>query len=505
LSAGACERLNSNARQVEQSASAASAIGSAPVPWTSRERMFFGALMLAAATAHFWRLGHPAVLVYDENIYVDEACRYLSGRQFFEIHPPLTVLAISACMRMFGERAAAWRLPNALIGTALIAVTYLLGREMFRSRVAAGLASILILSDGLYLTFSRLALANIDYVTAAAIAYLMLFRLRRSSCRRAHRRTLAWLGLALGACLASKFAIPGVTALLAGGFLIVIIAQSHGGGAAGLSPSRLAAAAASRQGIGALLLVGGLSAAVYLTVFIPQFLLGWWSGMGDLIRYYTTAMDYNHSPLFPAKSASPWWSWPLMLRAYFYVRPRGAATVAAIWGGGNPAVCWGALAGIAVAAVRALRTRELPWTFLALGYAAYMAMWVPVGRPLYGYSYVAPLYLGVLALAATLADCWRGDAERWEHALVMLAIAPVLIFGLGETAGSLAAAACVGGYIVAARRFGAGGKLVCGIYVIVASLTFLYFLPIWIAWPVSPNALAARMWLHRKGSLFDWQ
>jgi dolichyl-phosphate-mannose--protein O-mannosyl transferase len=269
-------------------------------------------------------------------------------------------------------------------------------------------------------------------------------------------------------------------------------------------PEKFSAAATSRQGIGAIALVGGVSAIVYLSVFIAQFRLGWWRGMGDLFEYYKNSMVYNRSSLFPAKPASPWWSWPLMLHADFYRKPFRAGKIAAVWSGGNPAVWWGALAAIVIAAIRAARGRGLEWAFLAVGYTVYMAMWIPVGRSLYAYSYMAPLYLGIVALGAILAECWRGNASRLEHALVMVAIAPVVLFGLGGAVGAIAVAACIGGYVGASTRFRAGGKFVCALYVLVASVTFLYFLPLWIAEPVSPSAIAARMWLHGKGSLLNW-
>ncbi len=59
----------------------------------------------------------------------------------------------------------------------------------------------------------------------------------------------------------------------------------------------------------------------------------------------------------------------------------------------------------------------MPRIFMLSGYLAYLLMWVWIGRTLFLYHYMPAVYLGFLALAAVLAECWYGGAEMWfEHA-----------------------------------------------------------------------------------------
>ena len=70
----------------------------------------------------------------------------------------------------------AWRLPNAIAGTALVGITYALARRMFESRSAGVLAASFVLLDGVFLVDSRVAVPEIIYITLAALSYLLLFR-----------------------------------------------------------------------------------------------------------------------------------------------------------------------------------------------------------------------------------------------------------------------------------------------------------------------------------------
>src|SRR5208282_3740749 len=163
---------------------------------------------------------------------------------------------------IFGDHSWAWRLPNAMAGTGLVAITYLLGRRMFASRFAAALAAAFALSDGLFLVDSRTAVLDIVYVTCAAESYLLLFRFMETSDLMQQRRTLLALAIVLGLCLSAKLYIPALTFLLVVGFMVLFLWQSRVltgvGKRAGSLPDRLR----NRHIIGALALTGGVGAMV---------------------------------------------------------------------------------------------------------------------------------------------------------------------------------------------------------------------------------------------------
>ena len=473
--------------------------------WSRADSVAICSLLLGACIAHLWRIGEPNALVYDEVTYVGEAFRYLRGEAFFELHPPLAMLLTAASIRVFGCHAWGWRLPSAGIGTALVLITYLLARRMFNSRLAGVLAGLFILCDGMFLEYSRLALINIAYVTFGAAAYLMLLRFIQTDESSSRRRTLVWMGIALGLCLASKLAVPGVTWLLTVGFALLFLAGEileEGRGLAESQRRRLL----RRDALGIIGLVGSISAVVYFAVFLPHFWLGWWTGLEDLVSNYRQVVSFNSTFLErgAARVDSPWWSWPLMLRPYkYWGESIGPGQAREIWGGGNPAVWWGALVAIGLAAVRALRRGGRSWWFLATGYLAYTAMWAPIRRVLYLYSYMPALFLAILALAGMLDYCWRERAQWWEQVALILPTVAVGFFGLGWPAGGSCAVFVAISYLVMRTKARAGGRFVCVLFVSTAVIMFFYFLPIWIALPISKDQIAARMWLHG-ASVANW-
>ena len=80
-----------------------------PPPWTRFDTIAISIMLIAAMAAHFYQLGVPNVLVYDEHIYVDEAYKYLRGEPFLEVHPPLAILLIALCAKLFGCHPWSWR------------------------------------------------------------------------------------------------------------------------------------------------------------------------------------------------------------------------------------------------------------------------------------------------------------------------------------------------------------------------------------------------------------
>jgi predicted membrane-bound dolichyl-phosphate-mannose-protein mannosyltransferase/Gpi18-like mannosyltransferase len=478
------------------------------IPWLRTDTIVLAALVAAAAVTRLWHLGRPAEIVFDEVHFVAQARHYIRAEPFLDPHPPLAKLVIAAGILLFGDHPWSWRIGNALLGILLVALTYMLGRRMFASRLAAALAASFVICDGMFLVDSRVAVIDIVYLTFAAWSYLLLFRFAESSDHRDRRRTLAAMGVALGLCLGSKLLIPAITFLLCTGFMVYFILRS---GRAATPAVRY------RHAIGALLMVGSLSAIFYIVAFLPHFFLGWWAGIADLFHYYSDVRWYESSVEAATHPySSQWWTWPLMLRPIAYWQnfpPQGK--VATIWGGGNPLLWWSALTAITITAVRALERPNPARTFLVAGYVGYLVIWIPVGRTLFLYHYMPSVYLGYLALAAIVADAWRGEAEMWECAALLVTMIPACILGLGFWAGLFpsAALALLAIYLIAAeivpevvpdleaQRW--APRLTAVLFLIAAAILFVYYFPIWTGIFIDRAGYYDRMWLQGPG-LRNW-
>ncbi len=475
-------------------------------PWLRADTIIIASLIVIAAAIRFWRLWFPAEIVFDEVHFVGQARHYLNGHPFLDPHPPLAKLLIALSIRIFGDHSWAWRVPNAIAGTGLVAITYLLGRRLFGSRFAAMLAAAFVLSDGMFLVDSRIAVLDIVYVTCAAWTYLLLFRFIQAGDLMERRRILLAMGVVLGLCLSAKLYIPVVTFLLVVGVMCFVLMRRPRSTLADKNVRSWSDALRERRIRGALALVGGVSAIVYVGVFLPHFWLGWWGGIADLFHYYSKVVWYEKSVSTATHPySSPWWSWPLLLRpiAYWQNFPAKGDIVATIWGGGNPALWWGALTAIWIVALQAIERRSLSRAFITIGYLGYLIIWIPIGRTLFLYHYMPSEYFGFLALAAVLYECWEGRTQFWEQAAMLLTLAPVFFLGLGPALGVPGFAVILAGWAAMWWRGNNPGKWLCVSFLAVALVLFVYFFPVWTGFSIQRAGYYARMWLQGPG-LRNW-
>jgi len=484
------------------------------LPWMTADTIALVPLTVAAAALRFWHLGHPPEIVFDEVHFVGQARHYLHSEPFLDPHPPIAKVLIALGIMLFGDTSSSWRLGNATLGTILVAVTYLLGRRMFRSRLAGALAAGLVACDGFFIVDSRIGCIDIVYLTFAAIAYLFLFRFIQTPDGAQRRRTLIYMGIALGLCLGSKLYVPAVTFLLVAGFVAFTL----------LRPSSETAASsdslAIRRAFGGLLVIGSISTIFYILSFLPHFYLGWWRGIEDLFQYYKGIVWYENSVSTATHPyQSPWWSWPMMLRpvAYWQNFPLHG-DVSTIWGAGNPLTWWAVIPAMTIMAVRVTEHPNVARAFMVIGYLAYLIMWAPISRLLFLYHYMPAVYIGYLALGGILAEFWNGEGEFWESFALLLTLSFALILGIGHIAVVLKPAiipeqwrawAGVGPVIVLAVAYLVAVRFHCAyrfsFYVMVtfALVAFIYFLPVWLGIPITRSGYYARMWLQGPG-LRNW-
>jgi dolichyl-phosphate-mannose--protein O-mannosyl transferase len=262
----------------------------------------------------------------------------------------------------------------------------------------------------------------------------------------------------------------------------------------------------ARRIIGACGLTSGIVLLVYLAVFLPYYWFGWWSGIGDFVAYHQRVFHYNAGLPSDFPDASPFWSWPLLLHPYpYFKKDLLNGMVEVIWCGGNPLLWWAIIPAILISIVRGYTQKSLAWLFLSAGYVAYLLMWIPLRRYIFIYSYMPAQYLGLLALAGALDECWRGGARRWEQLLLFVPVVTCLIMAIRVEWGAIIACSIAVVYMFFARRpEGRDAKFVCLTF---ASATFLigaYFFPLWTGLPLSEAGYTARMWLHGPG-LASWQ
>lgn len=439
--------------------------------WTRLDRWIVVGVMLIGLLLYLVRLGQPPQYIYDEVYHAYTAARLAEGkrepymfntsvpqedRARFPVayewsHPALAKLLMQPGILIFGDTPFGWRIASAIFGALGLGLFYALGHALL-GRPAALIGAVLLLCDGLWFVQSRTAMNDIFLVCFLLLGYLAFFRyLQRAD--RGRWRALALAGVGLGLALATKW-----SALYSLGLLGLV--------AAGREGWRLVRAwrtdrRALQRALGVALLLAAIFVALPLALYVGGyaqfFAMGytwqdWWALQGQM-RWYHTHLTACHD------WASPWWSWPLLLRPVWYYVMRFDGLVANVFALGNPLIWWLFLPAIAYVA-RCWWQRRCSDVALGLILLGFLGQWLPWAlspRISYLYHMLPSLPFGVLALAYGL-DRLRRQTIRWD-----------------------------GGAL-------AGYRLTLG-YLVLVVLTFLFFYPHYSGVPIPPWLSAAHYWL----------
>ena len=471
--------------------------------WGWQELLLLALLTLGAAAIRFHDLGTPAEIVFDEVYFVEQGRNYISGKDFMDPHPPIAKLGIAAGIEMLGDKPVGWRLVNAIVGTALVPLMYLLARGLFLSPIAAGIAGLLAAIDGLLIVDSRIAVIDIHYVTWAVAAYALLVRMVRAGQLQNLPRLVA-LGVLIGLSVGAKLYIPFFSFLL----VLATIALC------GRQAARAARVPVLPWIARPILVVGSVASLVYVLSFAPHFLWGWWHSPLDLFKYITIKVPEYQAAVktMTHPYSSKWWTWPLMMRPvwYFWKDPGEIpGTVSGIWGAGNPTIWWASVPALLLAAWVAVRERQPALAFVVAGWLIHIAPWVWIPRTLFLYHYLPSLLFALLALAWMLDRLWRGEGTAIERGLVggalLASVLPACLNAAPAWSPLVFLGALVGyeGMVFSKRADSRVGPVAVAIWCCAAIAVTAYLFPIWIGSPIAKAAWQARMWISGSGFM-NW-
>jgi dolichyl-phosphate-mannose-protein mannosyltransferase len=403
-------------------------------------------LLALSALTHYWHLFTPRVLVFDELHYERFAGNYLTGRFYFDVHPPLGNLIYAAFARLLqvsGEQMVnadpvpALRLIPATFGTLTVPLIFVLLRQLGASRRVALLGGVAALLDNGLLVESRLILLDsflIFFGLLAVSSYLGA----RARTGRERTSLLGISALFAGCALSVKW--TGASALgviLAAWFIDATVRRP---------PFR-------RFVIEGLLLVV-IPLAIYVSSFAIHFKLLDHSGPDETFmspgfeQTLVGSSNYNptvHVPLWRELrdvhhairagneslehathgGASRWYTWPIMKHPIGLwepiAEPPGQRAMIILVG--NPLVWWGGLVGVLVGVAAFVFRREWfagrEFGFLLLFGAVLLNVlpFAAIQRLMYIYHYLFALTF-VIALAAfscgAIADWMNDDSRLWE-------------------------------------------------------------------------------------------
>jgi len=326
-------------------------------------------------------------------------------------HPPLALFTMTASADAFGWTPFAVRLPGALCGAALVACTWLLARRV-RGEAVATLAAVLVASDGVWFTISRVAIPHVYVAAATAAALVAGLAAWEDDARRARWTLVA--GAFGGLALAFKSSAAILVALVAAALLVRAWTTTKDGGRG--------------RALGAWAVAFlALPPLIYLASWTPFFAL-YGHSWRDFLDVHRRMREWHASMPAAMGPSTPWWTWPVVwrpVRLYMEGLPDG--TLRGIDCRGNPLLWWSAVAAAPWAAVRFARRRRIGDLWIA---AAWLAPWAAFAFvPRFGFSYyMLPAAPCAAAAVATAIDDACGErtgvrrAACWTFALAAVGV-----------------------------------------------------------------------------------
>jgi dolichyl-phosphate-mannose-protein mannosyltransferase len=466
-------------------------------------------LTAISALAHYWHLFSPAAVVFDEFHFERFASAYLTGRFYFDVHPPLgslmyaataALLRIPADVLARPDPAPMLRVLPAAFGTITIPLVYTILRQLGSGRRVAALGALAILCDNALLVWSRFVVLDI-FLIGFGLAAVSLYLAARSRAGGARWGFLALVAACAGSALSVKWTGASVLGLILAAWCLESLWRR--------TPlARLIGEAALLVGIPVLIYVGAFAvhfglltrsgpgntfmSAAFQSQLIgslqydPTVRVSFWQKLADVHR----AMWHGNSSLQLIKhpAASPWYAWPLMQHPFGLwaapVAADGSRTLIAFVG--NPAVWWGGLAatliGVAALVLRRDRFRGEP----AAGSTGTSSATRDV-------TSVPPYFAGSFLLGAIAINFVPFAAIQRVMYLYHYLFALVFVVMFGAYAvGRLSDWNAAGGSWRAQPPW---SRALYWTIAVLLLIGFVYTLPLTYGWPLSRSQWAARSWM----------
>lgn len=265
---------------------------------SKKEHRIIAGLVLVALFVRMYKLGQPSSVVFDEVHFGGFASKYIQGRFFMDVHPPLAKLLITFAAWLAGFNGhfdfkdigreylygkdtpvpyVMMRGINALLGVATIPLAYLTLRGLSLRASTATLGAIFVLFDNALTTQSRLILLDsiLVFFTALTVYFWVAFcnEEKRAPFSLRWWALLSLTGLSLGAVVSSKWV--GLFTIATIGISVIAQLWEH------LGDVRQPVRTVARHFCARAVCLIGLPLLVYLFTFAIHLSLLWRSGQGD--------------------------------------------------------------------------------------------------------------------------------------------------------------------------------------------------------------------------------
>lgn len=360
--------------------------------------------------------------IFDEIYHGRTAYEFLHGLPIYEnTHPPLGKTLISVGIAVFGMNPFGWRFMCVVFGSLMMPFIYLFGLRLTGKTRYACLAAVLLGTDFMHFTLSRIA--TIDIIVAFFVLGMFYFMYAFVSSEK--RRYLLLAGLFTGLGCATKW--TGIYALC--GLFVVFLLWMIG------KIRKIGVKKETRrywtwlclQCIGCFILlpftIYTLSYIPFVRVYPDQNLLQHVLSNGELM------LSYHKATIFDHPYASPWYSWLFdwkpLLDSREYLAGDKVSVIATF---GNPVLYFAGLYAYGKELWRTFRNKDKNAAVLVLYYTVMLLPWIFIRRTVFIYQYYVCSVVLILLLCHSVSQKEGGQEKRAYWGLLAASVLLFVVF-----------------------------------------------------------------------------
>lgn len=381
---------------------------------------------------------------FDEIYFVRTAEQYLNLQYPYEwTHPPLGKLIQAAGIAVMGFDPFGWRMMGVIFATLMIALAYLIGKELLGTWIGGFTTAFLVTFDFMHFTMARMGTAD-TYVVFFSLASQLFFLIYLKGVLKDSWKTsviplfLSVLFFALG--FSTKWVVlygfVGELALLVTLRLSEVVKLKGN-----LSAKVYAFLDRPYSAVVAFILI---AIGVYFLTYIPDMIIG--RSFTDVLSLQGSMFEYHSRLTATHAFSSPWYSWPLLfdpingnVHVPLYLESASVfenrSTIVLM---GNPVIWWIGFAAIVIVTAvivnhvysKKFTLRDhLPEVFLAVLFFFQWLPYVLISRVVFIYHFYVNMPFLCLASAFFISKYWE---RKWVKilsvAFFVLVIAMFVLF-----------------------------------------------------------------------------
>lgn len=374
-----------------------------------------GALTIFSFIIRIIHIDYPMGITWDEIYHVKATQSLLHGEGYFIDHPPFGRQLIALGILIFGDKTLGWRVVQAICGTMLIPLSYFLGKKILTYEYAGLLTAFFVSFDLLFLTYSRVGLADIFLIFFIVLSFLFF--------THASEKDSKWFYILSAINTGLAISIKWTALILFPMFLLWLRAKGK----------------LNKNLISKLLFIM-LALITYTATFLsedvnfkyvnkkyhakitsyPEAVYSW----HKLALSSHTRKNLSHS------DSSKWYTWPLMYKPvwmHFKVIDNTNKKATCIVALGNPVIWW--LATLAVLfQLCLLKYKKDKITFFLL--SSYLISFLPyalIKRPMFLYHYLTTYFFSLIILEHTFVSLYK-EKGFMKPIIEFLSVVIVLVF-----------------------------------------------------------------------------